>query len=146
MTDQVILACDENGAFAGEYIPKEEGHTGGGKRHLAIAVLLYNSRGEVLLQRRKHRVFGDVWDLTGATHPLHRDDGTDETLEVATARCLQREYGIEDVAVRMVGAFNYFARYGALCENEHCALFVGTYDGEVRLNPEVGYGYCWVDK
>lgn len=146
---QIILACDDEGNFKGEYIPKEVGHTGEGKRHLAIAVLIYNSKGEVLLQRRKHKVFDDIWDVTGATHPLHRKEGTDETPDEATIRCLNVEYAIEKDKVknlRNLGAFNYFAKYEGLCENEHCFQFIGQYDGEVNPNPEVAYGYKWMDK
>lgn len=159
MDKQIILACDEEGKFTGEYIPKDVGHTGSGKRHLAIAVLLENSRGGVLLQRRKHKVFDDIWDVTGATHPLHLEDPSsakvsedkhDETYEEATERCLKREYGINPQEVsdlRNLGTFNYFASYkDGLCENEHCAMLVGKYDGELNLNPEVGYNYKWMDK
>lgn len=159
MDKQIILACDDQGKFTGEYIPKEEGHQGQGKRHLAITVLLENSKGEVLLQRRKHKIFNDIWDLTGATHPLHLENGSssakasadkhDESFEEATARCLKREYGIEvrEIGeVRVIGVFNYFSQYGDLCENEHCAMLVGKYDGELKLNPEVGYNYKWMDK
>jgi isopentenyl-diphosphate Delta-isomerase len=88
---QIILACDDNGKFI-EYIPKMVGHTGDGRRHLAITVLLYNSKGEVLLQRRKHKVFDNIWDFTGSTHPLHKEDGKDESLEEATLRFLKVEY------------------------------------------------------
>lgn len=143
---QMILVSDENGNFTGEYIPKMVGHRGEGKRHLAITVLLVNSRGEVLLQKRKHQIFDYIWDLTGATHPLHLPDGSDESLEQATLRCLKREYGIDKVEVKNLGAFNYFARYGKLCENEHCAVMVGEYDGPINLNPKVGYEYKWVDE
>ncbi|MDO8638071.1 MAG: NUDIX domain-containing protein [Candidatus Daviesbacteria bacterium] len=149
MDNQIILVCDEKGKFNGEYIPKEVGHTGEGKRHLAIAVLLENSKGEVLLQRRKHKIFNDIWDVTGATHPLHLKNGIDETYEEATERCLKREYGIgvrEVREVRVVGEFNYFSQYGELCENEHCAMLIGKYDGQLNLNPEVGYNYKWMDK
>lgn len=146
MDKQIILVSDDKGHFTGEYMPKEVGHTGKGKRHLAITVLLYNKKGQVLLQKRKHKVFDNIWDLTGATHPLHKDDGQDETFEQATLRCLKREYGIESVALKNLGSFNYFARYGDLCENEHCALLVGQYDGSLNLNPQVGYGYKWMDK
>src|SRR3989344_1683522 len=147
MTDeQIILAVDDSGKFTGEYIPKSVGHSGEGKRHLAISVLLENSKGEVLLQKRKHQVFDDIWDVTGATHPLHREDGSDETVEEATLRCLGREYGIKDIALKNYGFFNYFAKDGENCENEHCAILVGTYDGELDLNPEVGYSYKWMDK
>ncbi len=147
---QIILVSDEKGRFTGEYIPKEVGHTGEGKRHLAITVLLYNKKGEVLLQKRKHQVFDNIWDITGATHPLHKEDGTDETFEEATLRCLKREYGIENVKLNNLGSFNYFAPYhtvqGELCENEHCAMLVGEYNGPLNLNPEVGYEYKWMLK
>lgn len=149
MADQIILACDDQGNFTGEYIPKEVGHTGEGKRHLAITVLLENEKGEVLLQKRKHQVFDDIWDFTGATHPLHLEDH-DETFEEATYRCLKREYDLnpqEIINLKNLGTFNYFASYkNGLCENEHCALLVGEYNGEVKVNPEVGYGYKWMKK
>lgn len=150
MDNQIILACDDQGRFTGEYIPKEVGHTGEGKRHLAIAVLLENSQEEVLLQRRKHKVFDDIWDVTGATHPLHLEDNHDESFEEATYRCLKREYDINPEEVdnlKNIGAFNYFASYkDGLCENEHCAMLVGEYDGKLNLNPEVGYNYKWMKK
>lgn len=146
MDNQTIIVCDETGKPTGEYIPKEVGHTGQGKRHLAITVLLSNNEGQVLLQKRKHKIFDDIWDLTGATHPLHQDDGNDEDLEQATLRCLKREYGLENIKVRNLGFFNYFAQYGDLCENECCAMLVGNYIGEVILNPEAGYEYKWMEK
>src|SRR3989344_1116917 len=149
MDEQIILVSDNQGNFTGEYIPKKVGHTGEGKRHLAITVLIYNNRDQVLLQKRKHKIFNDIWDITGATHPLHLEDH-DESFEEATERCLKREYGIEVGAVgevRVVGEFNYFSQYqDGLCENEHCAMLVGKYDGKLNLNPEVGYNYKWMDK
>jgi isopentenyl-diphosphate delta-isomerase len=145
--DQIILAVDENGEFKGEYIPKWVGHTGKGQRHLAITVQLINSKGELLIQRRKHRVFDDVWDMTASTHPLHNPDGTDETVEDASWRSLEREYQIsEKMPLKNYGFFDYFATYGELCENEHCAMLVGEYNGDFKLNEEVGYGYKWMSK
>lgn len=153
MSGQVIIVCDNKGKPTGEYIPKSVGHTGEGKRHLAISVLLYNSMGQVLLQKRKHKIFDDIWDVTGATHPLHKNGG-DESLEEATLRCLKTEWGIREMRetlpagrqVRVIGAFNYFAKYGELCENEHCAIFVGEYNGPLNLSSEVGYEYKWLDE
>ncbi len=148
MDQQIILACDDSGKFNGEYISKEEGHRGKGKRHLAITVLLENSKGEVLLQKRKHQIFDDIWDLTGATHPLHLK-GHDEDFIEATERCLEREYDIPRGTVKLqdLGTFNYFSEYqDGLCENEHCAMIYGIYDGELKLNDEVGYGYKWMNK
>ena len=145
MAQQIILACDDQGNFQ-EYIPKEVGHTGEGRRHLAITVLLYNSKGQCLLQKRKHKVFDNIWDFTASTHPLHTEL-RDETLEQATKRCLETEYVItEKIALKNLGFFNYFAKVGDLCENEHCAMMVGKYDGEINMNTKVGYEYKWMSK
>lgn len=146
-TGQIIISCDEKGDFLG-YIPKSLGHSADGVRHRAIDVLLYNARGQVLLQKRKHKVFDDIWDVTGATHPLHSNIGADENYQDATYRCLNREYGITtEIPLQKLGEFNYFAKYADnLCENEHCARMIGEYNGRVKLNPEVGYEYKWVDK
>lgn len=156
MTNQIIIVCDNEGNPTGEYIPKSEGITGEGKHHLAITVLLVNRQGKVLLQKRKHLVFDNLWDFTGSTDSSHFEDGRNETFEQAAIRCLKREYNISQVEnLRNLGGFNYFAPYhpvpdgtgqGDFCENEYCAMMVGEYDGEVNLNPEVGYEYKWVDK
>lgn len=144
--DQTIIICDNNGNPTGEYIPKIEGVTGKGKHHLAITVLLQNSQGQVLLQRRKHQVFDNVWDFTGSTDNSHFADGTNETFEEASMRCLKREYGIFKVDnLRNLGGFNYFAKDGKHCENEYCAMMIAEYEGEVKMNPEVGYEYKWMD-
>lgn len=156
MDNQVIVCVDDGGKFL-EYIPKQAGHQGQGRRHLAIAVLLYNLQGQVLLQKRKHKLFDNIWDLTGATHLLHKADGQDESMEEATLRCLREEWGISpstgsatlttsSLRVKEIGVFNYFARDGKYCENEHCYMMVGQYDGEVNLHPEAGYEYKWMDK
>lgn len=147
MDKQIILACDSKGKLL-RYIPKEEGHLGKGIKHLAIAVLLFNSKGKVLLQKRKHQVFDNVWDLTGATHPLHLLN-RDETFIEATLRCLKREYGInisEACDLTVLGGFEYFAKDGKNCENEFCVFLIGKYDGEIKLNKAVGYEYKWMDK
>lgn len=145
MNQQIILAVDDQGKFL-EYIPKEVGHKGKGRRHLAITVLLFNSRGEVLLQKRKHKIFDNIWDFTASTHPLHTSSG-DESLEQATWRCLEIEYGIkEKMPLKNLGFFNYFAQYREYCENEYDALLVGEYNGEIQLNPQTAYEYKWIDK
>lgn len=145
MDKQIILACDDQGKFL-EYIPKEAGHTGEGKRHLAVTVLIYNNKGQVLLQRRKHKVFDNIWDFTASTHPLHNQNSSNESLEEATLRALKYEYDIQNISLKRIGEFNYFAKINGLCENEHDHLFIGEYNGLVNLNPEVAYESKWVNK
>ncbi len=147
MKEQAVIVCDDQGNPTGEYIPKEIGHTGDGKHHLAITVLLLNSQGQVLLQKRKHKRFDGLWDLTGATDLYHFKDRKDESFEEATLRCIKNEYGIEAIGdLKNLGGFNYFARWGDLCENEYCVMMVGEYNGEIKMDPNVGYEYKWVDK
>ena len=105
-------------------------------------VALYNDRGELLLQRRKHNLFSNKWDLTGASHPL-RLKARNESYSEAAARCVRQEFGVGGISFRKIGAFNYFAPQGKKCENEHCAVIVGKYDGKVKPNPKVAYGYKW---
>ncbi len=144
--NQIIKGANEDGTPTGEYFPKEEGHTGKGRHHFAISVLLYNPKGEVLLQRRKHLVFDDIWDMTASTHQLHTEAG-DETDEEATMRALDREYGITKVEdLKNWGGINYFAQYGDFCENEHDKILTAQFDGELRLNSEVGYNYKWMSR
>lgn len=146
MSNQIILACDDQGNFS-EYIPKEVGHTGNGRRHLGICALLYNSQGKILLQKRKHKIFDNIWDVSIGTHPLQKEDGSDEGVEEATWRGFQKEYGItEKIPLKNLGFFNYFAKDGENCENEHCAILIGEYDGPINMDPSVGYEYKWMDK
>lgn len=144
---QTILVVDEDGRHTGEYISKNIAHTGVGRRHLAISVLLYNNKGKILLQHRKHKIHDDIWEFTGSTHHLHRKDGTDETSEEATYRCLGREYGIRKrIPLKILGGVNYFAADGKFCENEHDVILVGEFNGKLRPNRQVAYNYKWVDK
>jgi len=142
MIEQELLLVDKNDNFLGKYAPKSRCHIGTGLHHRAFTILIRNQKGEVLLQKRKHKLWDGFWDLTNS-HPLHKEDGTDETYEEAAQRCLKREWGIE-IPVKKLFGFNYFARFTKFSENEYCAFLVGEHNGEVYPNSEVAYGYKWV--
>ncbi|MDP3973286.1 MAG: NUDIX domain-containing protein [Candidatus Daviesbacteria bacterium] len=146
MDEPIIIVCDDKGKPTGKYIPKETGHRGNGYHHLAITVLLISSKGKVLIQKRKHRRFDALLDLTGATDLYHLESGNEDFKE-ATLRCLKKEYQISKVKnLKNWGGFNYFAKWNKHCENEYCAMMTGEYDGEVKMREDVGYGYKWQDK
>lgn len=145
--DQIILVADKHGKHTGKYIDKETAHTGKGKRHLAISVLLYNDKNQVLLQKRKHKIHSGFWDFTGSTHHLHKDNGKDETSQEATYRCLEREYGVfEKLKLKVIGGISYFAADGKFCENEHDIILLGKYDGKIKPNKEVAFDHKWLNK
>lgn len=141
----MLLLVDDQDNFEGEYAEKEKCHFGNGLHHRAFVVLLQNKKGEVLLQKRKHKLWDRYWDLTAISHVLHLPDH-DESYEEAANRSLKREMGISNVALQSVGAFNYFVREGKHCENEYCAILTGTYDGKVSANHDAVYEYIWMDR
>lgn len=135
--EETLLLIDENDNFLG-YAPRSECHKGQGRRHRAFVTILVDSQNRVILQKRKHRLFDNLWDLTAASHPLHLESG-DESYQEASDRALKKEMGIGHVPVKKVGAFNYFAKDGQNYENEYCVILVGEYDGDYRANPDEAY-------
>ncbi len=142
---QFLLLVDDKDTFADKYAEKEKCHFGNGLHHRAFVVLLQNKKGEVLLQKRKHKLWDGYWDLTVISHVLHLLDH-DESYEEAANRSLKREMGISPVHLKKVGAFNYFVKEGKHCENEYCAILIGDYDGKVAANKDLVYEYAWMDR
>jgi len=138
---QTLIVVDDEDNIV-HYASRSDCHSGDGLRHRGVAILLHNSHAEVLLQKRKHDLFDNFWDLTGATHPLHLDN-RDETYEESGIRCLKAEWGIE-LPLHRVLAFTYFERDKNRCENEYCVLLAGKYDGELNPNPHHIYEFRWV--
>jgi isopentenyl-diphosphate delta-isomerase len=83
-----------------------------------------------------------MWDLAGATHPLHIGKRNESYTEAAK-RCAAEEWGVHGVKFKNMGGFNYFKKEGKNCENEFCAVLVGKYDGKLRPDPKAAYGFTW---
>ena len=128
----IVILVDKNDEKTG-YSDLKSAHSGRGKRHRAFVTALFDSKNRLMLQKRKHKLFNGLWDLTAISHNL-RINGRNESYQEASDRALKKEMGIQSVTVKKIGAFNYFARDGANCENEYCAILVGKYDGEIRPN------------
>lgn len=155
--DQTLILVDEKDKFLG-YAGREECHSGKGKRHRAFVTALFDKNGQILLQKRKHSLFGGLWDLTAISHPLHLEGskgiksiggnkglGYDESYQEASDRAIKKEMGIAHVAVEKVGGFSYFAKQGKNCENEYCAVLMGEYNGKVKPSRDEVYEVRWVE-
>ncbi len=111
-----------------------------GRLHRAFSVLLFNSRGEMLLQQRamgKYHSAG-LWSNTCCSHPR-----PGEPVEAAAKRRLQEEMGI---ACPLEKAFDFIYRAefaNGLIEHELDHVFIGRYDGAVRPAPEEVMAYRW---
>ena len=139
--DTTVILVDENDNKLG-YDKKEVCHMGNGKHHRAIAIFIFNEKGQTLLQRRKHKRFDNVWDTAGATDVLHID-GHDESYEESGSRCMKKEWNT-DVKLEKLFGFNYFEKYKDMCENEFCMMLAGRADESIEFNSEVAYGSKWI--
>ena len=96
--------------------------------HRSVYVLLINSKGELFLQKRS--MSKDLYPgyYTGSATG-HVDYG--ETYDQAAQRELREELGI-NAPLEKIGKFHSFSPI----ENEFSTLYVCSYDGEVKFNPE----------
>ncbi len=128
--DQVVLV-DEDDRELGT-MEKMQAHRQG-SLHRAFSVLVYNSRGEILIQQRaadKYHSAG-LWTNTCCSHPR-----PDECIRQASARRLWEEMGI-----RAEPEYLYKFVYRAplendLVEHELDHVFRATFDGTPASNPD----------
>lgn len=109
--------------------------------HRAFSVFLFNSKGEMMLQRRALHKYhsGGLWTNACCSHPFPT-----ETPEVGAKRRLQEELGF---VTEITPAFSFIykaALDNELTEYEYDHVFVGTYDGIVHVNEDEVGDYCYL--
>jgi len=107
-------------------------HDGDGILHRAFSLFVFNSNGELLLQKRSEakRLWPLYWSNSCCSHPREG-----ESMELAIGRRLKEELGIA-TTVEFVYKFSYQARFGDLgSEHELCSVFIGRTDQVIRANP-----------
>lgn len=130
MQEKVILVdSDDNPVGEMEKLQAHEE----GLLHRAISVFIYNSKGEMLLQRRafgKYHSAG-LWSNTCCSHPR-----PGETTDNAAVRRLEEEMGMH-VELTKAFSFEYRAPFiGGLVEHELDHVYVGVSDDTPVLDPE----------
>jgi isopentenyl-diphosphate delta-isomerase len=113
-----------------------------GKLHRAFSLLIFNSRGDLLLQKRAETKYhsGNLWSNTCCGHPR-----PGESIETAAHRRLKEEMGF-DCGLEKKFSFIYRARLdGSSIEHEFDHVLVGSFDGEPRVNRAEAADWKWVD-
>jgi isopentenyl-diphosphate delta-isomerase type 1 len=130
MTDQeVVDIIDENNNVIGRE-PKEVCFEKG-LLHRAVHILLFNSSGQLLLQKRgRKKFYPGYWTSSVSGHVA-----SGETYEQAAAREMKEEVGVS-VHVNAVCDFLGEETYSNLVERERIRLFIGTCEGPFRLQRE----------
>ncbi len=120
---------------------KVKAHLGQGILHRAFTILVFNNKGEVLIQKRaKNKMLWPlVWETTCSSHPLEN-----ETYERAGERRLKDELGFT-CPLKLVDKFVYHSIYKDIgSENEFCVLLKGEYNGGVEVDPSEITEWKWI--
>jgi isopentenyl-diphosphate delta-isomerase len=112
-----------------------------GLLHRAFSVFVFNSKGELLLQKRNKNKYhsGGLWTNTCCSHQAPGED----TLTAAHRR-LKEEMGF-DCDMKEVGHLLYKTHFdNGLTEHEYDYIVIGYYDGLVnQVNPEEAEDHKW---
>jgi len=130
---KLLIVVNEKGFPIGE-ATVEECHKGNGLKHLAFVVFIFNSKGEVLIQKRaKNKRFSKYWEVP-ASHFFKNEDWKE-----SIKKTLKRELGIdENLTLKELFAFSYFVKNDTNdeVENEYCFVYACKYDGKIIPNEE----------
>lgn len=118
---------------------KLEAHRAG-RRHRAFSVIIWNSAGELLLQRRADGKYHSalLWTNACCGHPR-----PSEAAGVAAERRLEEEMGFR-CALTELGTFSYHAKLDrGMTENELVHVFRGLHDGGINPDPNEVEAFRW---
>jgi isopentenyl-diphosphate delta-isomerase len=116
-------------------------HDGGGVLHRAFSLLIFNGRGELLLQQRSasKRLWPRYWSNSCCSHPRRA-----ESINLATARRLREELGLS-CPLQFLYKFQYQVSFQAAgSENELCSVFIGATDQTPRIDDSEIAAWRWV--
>ncbi|MDZ4716163.1 MAG: isopentenyl-diphosphate Delta-isomerase [Cytophagales bacterium] len=129
MGKEEVILVDENDQAIGT-MEKMEAHRTGAL-HRAFSILVFNSKGEMLLQKRADTKYhtGGLWSNACCSHPR-----PGEEISSAARRRLEEEMGIT-AEPRFSHKFIYKVSFpDNLVEHEYDHVFVSTFDGPPRIN------------
>jgi isopentenyl-diphosphate delta-isomerase len=136
--EESVILVDRNDRPIGTK-PKLEAHRQG-DLHRAFSVLIHDSQGLMLLQKRHPSKYhsGGLWTNACCGHP-RPDEGT----FAAASRRLSEEMGFS-CPLHALGSLVYRAEVGGgLIEHEYVHLIVGRWNGAVRPDPEEAEAFAW---
>lgn len=135
-----LILVDEDDRELG-FLSKERCHEGRGVLHRAFSLLIFNDRGELLLQRRSaaKRLWPRYWSNSCCSHPRQA-----ETMDSAIHRRLYEELGLA-CALHFLFKFQYQAQFDNVgAEHELCSVFIGRSTGAVRIDHGEIAEWRWV--
>ncbi len=139
MIQEMVILVNEHDKEIG-LMEKQEAHIKG-LLHRAFSVMVFNGKGEMLLQQRALSKYhsGGLWTNTCCSHPRQG-----ETTEQAAHRRLQEEMGF-DCELKLHQTFIYKAPFeNGLTEHELDHVFVGIYNQNPHINLDEVNDFHWI--
>lgn len=135
-----LILVDEADCGVG-HMSKTLCHQGQGVLHRAFSLLIFNERGELLIQQRASckRLWPLYWSNSCCSHPR-----AGETMEAATRRRLHEELGLE-CDLRFLFKFQYHAQFDADgAERELCSVYIGRGTQPPRVDGSEIRDWRWI--
>lgn len=134
-----LILVNENDDVLGE-MEKLEAHQKG-LLHRAVSVLVFNQKGEWLLQQRADHKYHSpgLWSNTCCSHPL-----PGENTESAAKRRLLEEMGLN---LELKKAFHFIYKIefnNGLTEHELDHVFIAESEKNPVINPEEAKNFRWI--
>ncbi|MDP6741473.1 MAG: isopentenyl-diphosphate delta-isomerase [Candidatus Thalassarchaeaceae archaeon] len=157
MMDEQVILVDEQDLQIGS-MSKIESHLGEGVLHRAFSVLLFNSVGELLIQKRASSkiTFPSVWANSCCSHPLNIEGETemegDLGVKRAAIRKLSQELGIDETELplqqfHLISKMHYLARADSKwVEHELDHIIFIQSDVNLKINPNEIDEVRWVNQ
>jgi isopentenyl-diphosphate delta-isomerase len=139
MEEEIILVDKKDKKIGSEF--KLKAHKEG-KLHRAFSIFVFNSRGELLLQKRALGKYhsGGLWTNTCCSHP-----NVGETVLDAGHRRLKEEMGF-DCELSEKFSFIYKAKLdNELTEYEFDHVLFGKFDGIFKINSKEAEDVKWIN-
>lgn len=153
MMAEAVIEVDREDHILGP-LSKVEAHRGSGRLHRAFSLLMFDSKGRLLLQQRASDkiTFPGVWANTCCSHPLHvaAEMDPENGAKHAAIRKMEQELGVapqafEDITLHQITKMTYRARMDEhWVEEELDHLIIGVGDLEVDPNPNEVQSTRWV--
>jgi isopentenyl-diphosphate delta-isomerase len=115
------------------------------KLHRAFSIFIFNSKGELMIQKRADNKYhcGGLWTNTCCSHPR-----VGQALKEDAQERLNEEMGFK-CEIHEVFSMPYKAKVpskkGELTEYEYDHVFIGIFDGSANINPEEAQDWKWIN-
>ena len=138
MDNKIILVDKKDKEIGVEF--KIKAHKEG-KLHRAFSIFIFNSKGDLLLQKRLPEKYhsGGLWTNTCCSHP-----NSGETIMSSAHRRLKEEMGF-DCDLKEIFSFIYKVKLDKdIIEYEFDHVLVGKFNGNPKINNNEAEDFKWV--